>query len=437
MKNDAQKLIDFIDASPSMFHAVENAATYLRQCGFKELREHETFQMEVGGSYFVVKNSSAVIAWKNGTDIHKGFHIVASHVDSPTFKIKPTPAIEVSSRYLKLNTEGYGGAILSSWFDRPLTVAGRIFVETENYLMPKQILVESPEPLLVIPNLAIHMNRDINDGYKYNKQKDTLPLFSVASGDKSLNKNEFMELIAQYAKVSVDSILSYDLYLNDSTPSVFVGPHKEFFLAGKIDNLGMAFASLDTLAHAPNSEHGSMICLFNNEEVGSSTAAGAGSTFFSDTLKRIVFWYANQLGMTNISSSFELFQEVMARSFLISADQAHATHPNYIEKNDITNFPIVNGGPAVKSAASMSYTSEGHTVAVFKKLCKQAGVPCQDFVNRSDSRGGSTIGPITMSNAHIKSVDIGNPILAMHSVKELGGTFDQEAICKVFKLFFN
>ncbi|MEL3905007.1 MAG: M18 family aminopeptidase [Treponemataceae bacterium] len=432
MKTEAEKLMDFIDASPSMFHAVENAATYLRQCGFTELHEGERFELQAHGKYFVNKNSCAVIAWQNGSDIRSGFRVIGSHVDSPTFKIKPNPEMEVFGHYVKLNTEVYGGAILSSWFDRPLSVAGRIFVEGNSTFEPKQILIDIPQPVLVIPNLAIHMNRDVNDGYKYNKQKDTLPLFTVTTGKKP-EKNAFMHVIAEQAKVKPEEILSYDLFLNDCTPSTFIGANKEFFLAGKIDNLGMAFASLEALAHAPETPAGKMICLFNNEEVGSATAAGAGSSFFADTLKRIAFCEAEKRGEKN---GFEFFQQMLHNSFLISADQAHAAHPNYADKNDVTTFPIVNGGPAVKSAASMSYTSEANTVAVFKKLCKDAGVPCQDFVNRSDMRGGSTIGPITMQNLHIKSVDIGNPIFAMHSVRELGGSFDQEAVCKVFQKFF-
>lgn len=432
MKTEAEKLMDFIDASPSMFHAVENAATYLRQCGFTELHEGERFELQAHGKYFVNKNSCAVIAWQNGSDIRSGFRVIGSHVDSPTFKIKPNPEMEVFGHYVKLNTEVYGGAILSSWFDRPLSVAGRIFVEGSSTFEPKQILIDIPQPVLVIPNLAIHMNRDVNDGYKYNKQKDTLPLFTVTTGKKP-EKNVFMHVIAEQAKVKPEEILSCDLFLNDCTPSTFIGANKEFFLAGKIDNLGMAFASLEALAHAPETPAGKMICLFNNEEVGSATAAGAGSSFFADTLKRIAFCEAEKRGEKN---GFEFFQQMLHNSFLISADQAHAAHPNYADKNDVTTFPIINGGPAVKSAASMSYTSEANTVAVFKKLCKDAGVPCQDFVNRSDMRGGSTIGPITMQNLHIKSVDIGNPIFAMHSVRELGGSFDQEAVCKVFQKFF-
>lgn len=429
MKNNAEKLINFIDASASMFHAAENIATYLRQCGFTELPEGEPFECKPHGKYFVNKNSTAIIAWENGDCVKNGFHIIGSHLDSPTFKIKPHPAMPVFNAYTKLNTEVYGGAILSSWFDRPLSIAGRVFAETDNAFAPEQILVDSIHPVAVIPNLAIHMNRDINDGYKYNKQKDMLPLFSVTTGGK-VSAEKFKNYIAELAHVNPERILSADLFLNDCTPSTFVGTDKEFFLAGKIDNLGMAFASLEALTQSRPCSCGKMIVVFNNEEVGSATAAGAGSSFLADTLKRIAACE------DTAAPIIESFSEMLAASFLISADQAHAAHPNYAEKNDVTSFPIINGGPAVKSAASMSYTSDGQSVAVFKKLCKEAGVPCQDFVNRSDIRGGSTIGPITMKNLHIKSVDIGNPILAMHSVRELGGTYDQEAIVKVFTHFF-
>lgn len=442
MKTEAEKLMNFIDASPSMFHAAENVANYLRQCGFTELDESEAFEMEAHGKYFINKDSCAVIAWQNGAEADSAFHIIGSHLDSPSFKIKPNPEMNVLDCYTKLNTEMYGGAIISSWFDRPLSVAGQIFVAGETPYKPRQILIDIAKPVLVIPNLAIHMNREINDGYKYNKQKDTLPLFSLInkpnSSKKDVNKNAFMEMIAEHANVKREEILSADLFLYNCEASTFIGNNNELFLAGKIDNLGMAFASLEALTKAKPSECGKMICLFNNEEVGSSTAAGAGSPFFADTLKRIAMSYARKVtkDKTRKMSGFELFQTIRANSFLISADQAHAAHPNYLEKNDVTNFPLINGGPAVKTSAAMSYTSEAPSIAIFKKLCLDANVPCQDFVNRSDMRGGSTIGPIAMQNLNIKSVDVGNPILAMHSVKELGGTFDQDAICKVFRQFF-
>lgn len=448
MKTQAEKLMKFIDDSPSIFHAAENVANYLTKCGFIELFEGEPFDLKPNEKYFINKNSSAIIAWRSGADIKAGFRIIASHLDSPTFKIKPNPEIQVLDRYTKLNTEMYGGAIISTWFDRPLSVAGQIFVAGENTFTPKRILVNIKEPILVIPNLAIHMNPEINNGYKYNKQVDTLPLFASVQSPMELKhqntlgnaqaKNSFMECLAFSANVNVDQILSYDLFLYDCQPSTFVGSNKEMFLASKIDNLGMAFASLQALCNADVSEHGQMICLFNNEEVGSETATGAGSPFFADTLKRIAFSHnaKNPKKENYIENSFELFHKMLAESFLISADQAHATHPNYLDKNDITNFPVINGGPVVKASANMSYTSEAHTVAIFKKLCSDANIPYQTFVNRSDIRGGSTIGPITMTNLQIKSVDIGNPILAMHSIKELAGSFDQYAVTKVFDEFF-
>ena len=435
MKNDAtQSLMKFVDASPSMYHAIANLAKMLRDCGFEEVKLQDEFSLKKGGSYFTTNNGSAIIAWKVGTSIKNGFRIIGSHSDSPTFKIKPSPEICVKRHFIKLNTECYGGAIVSTWFDRPLSVAGRLTLKGKDVLHPEVRLVNIDKNLLIIPNLAIHMNREINDGYAFNKQKDTLPLFAIATGEEVENKQNFISLLAEEMKVKKDDILAYDLYLYDREAGAFVGKHDEFFSLPKIDNLGMAYPSIRALIASKNEEFTQVSCVFDNEEIGSSTAAGAGSPFLSDTLKRIVIAASDIEGLK--TNPFEMFQEVIASSFLISADQAHGLHPNYEEKNDITNFPLMNCGPVVKMSASMSYMSDAVSAGIFKDLCKSAGVPCQTFVNRSDMRGGSTIGPITMGNLNIRCVDIGNPILAMHSVRELGGTLDQEYIEKVFAQFY-
>ncbi len=432
MKTDAAvSLMKFVDKSPSMYHAIANLANMLRDAGFEEIKLEEKFALKKNGSYFTTNNGSAIIAWKMGNSIKNGFRIIGSHSDSPTFKIKPSPEICVKRHFLKLNTECYGGAIVSTWFDRPLSVAGRLTLKGKDVLHPEVKLVNIDKDLLIIPNLAIHMNREINDGYAFNKQKDTLPLFAIAStGAEIENKHLFLQFLANEMEISKDDILAYDLYLYDRMPGSFVGENEEFFSLPKIDNLGMAYPSIKALAQSKTVDFTQVACVFDNEEIGSSTAAGAGSPFLSDTLKRIVISASEIEGCSE--NAFETFQQVLASSFFISADQAHGLHPNYEEKNDITNSPLMNNGPVVKMSASMSYMSDAVSAGIFRDLCRRADVPCQTFVNRSDMRGGSTIGPITMGNLNIRCVDVGNPILAMHSVRELGGSLDQEYIEKVF-----
>jgi len=434
-KNEAAtSLMKFVDESPSMYHAIANLANMLKEAGYMELSGGDVFKLKKGGKYFTTTNGSAIIAWKMGKKIETGFRIIGSHSDSPTFKIKPSPDITVQNHYVKLNTEMYGGAIVSTWFDRPLSVAGRLTTKGKDVLNPEVHLVNIDKNFLVIPNLAIHMNRDVNEGYSYNKQKDTLPLMAIVDGKIPDSKTSFMNILAKEMGALAEDILSFDLYLYDRMPGAFVGANKEFFSLPKIDNLGMAHPSIKALISSGDEDFTQVACVFDNEEIGSSTRAGAGSPFLSDTLKRIV------IAGTQIEKIeepfFEVFQRVLHSSFMISADQAHALHPNYTEKNDITNFPLMNKGPVIKVSASMSYMSDAISASIFKEVCKRANVPFQTFVNRSDMRGGSTIGPITMGNLNIRCVDIGNPILSMHSVRELGGSLDQEYIERAFTSFY-
>ncbi|EPF46603.1 hypothetical protein HMPREF1222_02127 [Treponema vincentii F0403] len=431
-KQYARELMQFIDKSPSVYHVIENAGKKLEAAGFTRLDLSDAFHLKPAGRYFVTANGSALIAWQMSRERKAcGFKLIGSHSDSPCLRIKPRPEVMVQEHYLKLNTEVYGGPILSTWFDRPLSAAGRAVVRTGDPLAPKEMLVSFKGSPLIIPNLAIHMNREVNDGYKIERQKDLLPLLGIIN--KKFEKGGYLvKLLSKRLDVPVSDILDFDLYLYDTQPGSFCGLSDEFFSTGKIDNLGMAYASLDALItqDAPL-DYVKAACIFDNEEVGSETMQGAGSPFFADTLKRITIAQC-EAG----EQWFELFQQQLSRSFLISADQAHGLHPNYSEKNDITNFPLVNGGPVVKLAASMSYASDGVSAGIFKDLCARAGVPCQDFVNRSDMKGGSTIGPITATNLRIKTVDVGNPILAMHSIRELGGVADQAYITQVFNQYY-
>lgn len=429
----ARELIHFIDNSPSVYHAIDNARTKLLQAGFTELQMSEPFRLNAEQRYFVTANGSALIAWQMSRENRAaGFKLIGSHSDSPCLRIKPQPELTVHDRYLKLNTEVYGGPILSTWFDRPLALAGRVVLQTADPLSPKTVLIALAEHPVIIPNLAIHMNRDVNDGYKIDRQKDLLPLMGLIN--KTFEKNDFLiGILAKKLHVPIGAILDFDLYLYDTQCGTLCGLSDEFFSIGKIDNLGMAYASLDALITESEALDCMIkaVCIFDNEEVGSGTIQGAGSPFLADTLKRIT---ASQCSPSD--NWFELFQQQMSRSFLISADQAHGFHPNYPEKNDISNFPLINGGPAIKIAAAMSYTSDGVSAGIFKDLCKRADVPCQTFVNRSDMRGGSTIGPITAAHLQMKAVDIGNPILAMHSIRELGGVADQTFTTRVFRQYY-
>ena len=327
---------------------------------------------------------------------------MASHSDSPSLKIKENPEIEVENAYIKLNVERYGGMILSPWFDRPLSVAGRLIVRQDGKIREKMVAVD--RDLLVIPNLAIHMNREVNDGYKYNVQKDMLPLFSDKEG-----KGRFMETVAEAAEVKTEDILGHDLFLYDRTPGTLWGVNEEFVSAPRLDDLQCAFSSMEGFLQGNREESISVHCVLDNEEVGSSTRQGAASAFLKDTLMRINMG----LGRTQ-----EEYYMALADSFMISADNAHALHPNYTDKTDPVNRPVLNEGIVIKYNANQKYCTDGVSAAIFKDICDRAKVPYQTFVNRSDMAGGSTLGNISNTQVPVKTVDIGLAQLAMHSVYE-------------------
>lgn len=418
-------LMDFINKSPSVYHVNENSINLLSKNGFKELKRSERWNIENNSKYFISIGDSALIAFTTGDlSKFKYFNIVGSHSDSPTFKIKPNPVIIEKEKYIKLNTEVYGGPILSTWFDRALSIAGRISINSQGTIESR--LVDFKKPLITIPNLAIHMNRDINKGYSYNPQKDTLPIMGLVK--EELEKEDLLiNLIADTLEIDKNEILDFDLFLYDTEPGKYLGIDEEFYSIGKIDNLGMAYASLDSLIESKPNSSINMVLISNHEEIGSMTKEGADSPFLRDSLTRIVF---------ALGGDFQDFDIAIDKSFMISADQAHALHPNYVEKNDLTNYPIINQGPAIKSSARMSYTSDSISSGYIKQICKENNIPCQYFVNRSDMPGGSTIGPINSSHLNIESVDIGCPILGMHSIRELGGCNDQEYLFTLLKKFF-
>lgn len=427
MKNKiVDQLLEFIDLSPTAFHATENLKNLFLKEKFTELKKEESWSLEKGKKYFVTNSESSIIAFTVGKNDDLTFRIIGSHCDYPGFRLKPKTIMKVRDQYIKLNTEVYGGPILSTWFDRPLSLAGRVLVKSDNPMKPVSKLINVDKDLLTIANLAIHMNRDVNSGYKYNAQVDTLPL--IAMVNEELEKdNLILKIISQEAGVKEEEILDFDLFLYAREKSNYLGYNSEFFQAGGIDNLSMAHASSLALIEGKG-ENINLIFVSDNEEVGSNSRAGADSPFLAETIKRICL---------SLSDDKECYYKALSKSFMVSADCAHALHPNYPDQADPTNYPIVNKGPVVKTAANKAYTSDGYSASIFKSLCEKADVPYQDFTNRSDKRGGSTIGPITTSHLDIAAVDVGSPILAMHSVKELGGVKDQEYAYKVFKELFN
>lgn len=424
----AQQLIDFIYESPTAFQTVNTVKNQLYNCGFVEVKETARWSLKKGGKYFVTKNDSAIAAFVVGKgDIEEdGFKIIGAHTDSPTFRIKPAPEMTSENSYIRLNTEIYGGPIVSTWLDRPLAVAGRVALRSENILYPETRLVNIRKPILIIPNLAIHMNREINKGIELNAQRDTLPL--LAHVNESLEKgNLLLNAIAEELAVAVSSIIDFDLYLYEYEKGSIIGLHNEFISSGRLDDLAMVHAGIEALCKVEAVAATNVMVAFDNEEVGSRTKQGGDSPFLATVLERILI---------SQGKGREDFFRALAKSFMISADLAHAVHPNMGEKHDPVNRPILNKGPVIKISASQSYTTDSHSDAVYEEICKKAGVPVQKFVNRSDLAGGSTIGPISSTQLPIRSVDMGTPILAMHSVRELGGVLDHSYVTASFEEFY-
>jgi len=424
----ANELIDFIYESPDSFHAVSSIKKILLENGFSELRDHESWEIRKGGRYFTVKNGSAVTAFVAGRGDLKeeGFRIIGAHTDSPGFRIKPAPEIKVEGAYVKLNTEVYGGPILNTWMDRPLSAAGRVTVESGDIMKPEEYLVNFRKPILVIPNLAIHMNREVNKGIELNRQKHTLPLLATIS-EKLEADGCFIRAIAEELGVSEEKILDFDLFLYEYEKGCVMGMFDEFISSGRLDDLMMVHAGIKALAESGESDPTKVMVCFDNEEVGNNTKQGADSSMLATVLERITI----SLGMGR-----EDYFRTLSRSFMISCDLGHALHPNYTEKSDPVNKPVINKGPIIKISASQSYTSDAVSGAVFEGICRKAGVPVQKFVNRSDERGGSTIGPVTSSMLGIPSVDVGTAVLAMHSIRELAGVEDYGYIMKAFAEYY-
>lgn len=421
-------LMRFLDASPVNFLAAAEICRRLDNAGFSHLDPRLDWKLMPGGKYYITCNSSAVMAFilsDNGPQA--GYKIISAHSDSPGFRIKPRAEMTCEGRIVKLNTEVYGGPILYTWFDRPLSIAGRVVLRTDNPLEPATRLVRIDRPLLTIPHLAIHFNRAVNEGNPLSKQKDMLPVIALVNNALEAD-NMLLNLVADRLGVDSAEILDFDLSLFDTTPACLLGLNNEFITSGRIDDLSMAHAALTALLDSTDSSMTRVMAIFDNEETGSGTKQGAASPILADLFRRINFC---------LGGNEETLQQGIARSFMVSADNAHGLHPNYVEKQDPTNHPMLGGGPVIKINANCKYMTDADSAAVFRSVCDLAGVPVQYFVNHSDVAGGSTLGNILTSQIALRGVDMGAAIWAMHSVRETASTADHDYIVRAFTRFLS
>ena len=428
MTKDLKK---FLDESPVGLYAAANIRGMLLENGYTECQEGSEWKLMPGGRYFVMRNGSAVIAFQiPKEESWAGFQIVASHLDFPTFRIKSNAEIVVENRYVTLNVEKYGGMLLAPWLDRPLSAAGRVLVRTESGIETR--LVNIDRDLMIIPNVAIHMNREINNGYKWDMKQDLRPLLAGAINLEGESTEDigtiFRRLVAEEAGVSPEDVLDTDLYLYNREKASVIGLNGEFISSGRLDDLQCAFGTLKGFLAARPEKSIAVYCAFDNEEVGSMTKQGADSSFLRCTLERI---------STALGRSRGEFMASLAQSFMISADNAHAVHPNHPELEDPSHRPVPNGGIVIKYSANQKYTTDAVSGAVMKEICRKAGVPVQIFYNRSDLPGGSTLGNISTTQLSLNTVDIGLAQLAMHSAYETAGVKDTEYLARASEVFFS
>ena len=427
-KLSAQSLIDFLYESPTTFHHVEKIRCTLRENGYLELEEYDKWSLKPNGKYYIRKNDSAIIAFEIGTDdiVESGIRLIGAHTDSPTFKVKSNPEMVAEGTYLKLNTEMYGGAIAYTWFDRPLSIAGKVILKGSNPFSNFTRLVNFNKPLLTIPSVAIHLKRNVNEKFGVNLQKDSLPLVGLVN--EQLEKEGYLlKLIASELGVDAEDILGFDLNLYEYDKGTLVGANEEFISCGDLDDKWMTYAGLVALVESAPIKQTKMLVCVDSEEIGSLTAQGARSNFILNTIERMLL---------GLGKDREALYQALASSVMISADLAHAVHPNSSELHDPTNRPVLGKGPVLKVAASGSYSSDSYGMAVFKGLCDTANIPYQTLYNRSDVRGGSTIGPMTSSLLTIPVIDMGAPLLGMHSIRELASVEDHHSTVKLFKTFW-
>ena len=414
-------LVRFIKDYPGRYFAISGQADKLCRLGYRELKETDIWNLSPGGKYYVARNDSSLIAFRIPKCKPCRFRIMASHSDSPSFKIKENPETDAQSVYIKLNVELYGGAILSTWFDRPLSVAGRVFTNINGVI--RRTFVNIDRDFVMIPSLSIHMNREINKGYCFNVSKDIPPMFSGVSDGKS-----FMSVVAECAGTDPECIVGYDLFLYNRQAPSFWGCNDEFMSSPRLDDMLCAYASLMGFFEADESDSIPVHAVFDSEEVGSSTFQGAASTFLNDTLLNI----CDGLGLTSAD-----YRRMTASSFMLSADNAHACHPNYMEMSDTANRPVLGNGVVLKLAGNQKYTTDGMSAAIVRSLAQEAGINLQVFTNRSDIPGGSTLGNISVSQVAVPTADIGIAQLAMHSSYETCGCGDTEQLVKLAKIHYS
>ena len=420
MSQTVRDFLRFIQSSPSAFHAVDTLCGALDAAGFTRLDEHRPFAVVPGGRYYVTRNRSAVIALRIPEDGFTHFQIVASHSDSPTFKLKPIAEDAVGTQYIRLNVERYGGMIMSTWFDRPLSIAGRVLVRSGSGLETR--LVNLDRDAVLIPNMPINFNREVNDGYKYNAQTDLMPLYGDASA-----KDTLLSQIAEACGAERGDIAASDLFLYNRMEGSIWGANNEYFSCPRIDDLECAYTSMQAFLAAPAAGHVNVCAVFDNEEVGSGSKQGADSSFLTDVLTRA----AAALGMGG-----DAVRAAFSASFMASADNAHAVHPNHPEKYDAGNRTYMNGGVVIKHNANQKYTTDAVSCAIFSEICARAGVPVQHFSNRSDVLGGSTLGNIANTHLSMNTVDIGLAQLAMHSSYETAGCADADHMIRALTAFY-
>lgn len=414
-------LLSFINQSPTAFHTVNNLAGMLNEGYYTEFGENESWKLSAARKGFVRRNDSSLVAFAIPKGNIKGFHIYAAHSDSPCFRIKENPQLPFGDKYIRLNTERYGSMILSSWMDRPLSIAGRLVIDSKETLQTKLINVD--RDLCVIPNVAIHMNSDINKGYEYKPQNDMLPLLSIC--DK---ESDFKALLEEYAQCEYDSILGKDLFVYSRQSAEYIGLNSDLIMGPRLDDLMCVYAGAKGLLESDFGEYVRVLAIFDNEEVGSTTKQGAASTFLEDTLYRIA---------EALSYSRTDYLKLLSESFLVSADNAHGIHPAMPGKADPTSQPVLNRGIVLKFNGNQRYATDAYSAAYFRKICRENGIPTQDYSNNSDIPGGSTLGNISTSQVSIPTVDIGLAQFAMHSACETAGRKDAEYLINFVKAYMD
>ena len=428
VKTYAKDLIEFIDESPSAYHVINNSVDLLLENKFEELNINEKWELKEGGKYFVKKSDSTILSFTIGKklDLSNGFRIFGSHTDSPGFRIKPNPEM-ITNGVVRLNTEVYGGPILNTWFDRPLSIAGRLIIKSKKTFRPEVKIISIEDKILTIPNLAIHQNREVNNGVKIDRQNDTLPIISLIN-ESFEKENYLLKFIASKSEINYEDILDFDLYLYATEKGDLVGINKELISAPKLDNLVSVYAGLIGMIENENVDNKINVFVgFDNEEIGSATKQGADSNYLINILERIIYG----LGYTRND-----FLTMLSSSFMLSADGAHAAHPAHMVKTDPTNCGKMNEGVSIKMSANQRYTSDAYSIGVIKQVIDNTDIKIQYFVNQSNEIGGSTIGPISSTHLDVEAIDLGVPMLAMHSVRELCGIKDVYYLKELAKEFF-